>query len=364
MMRSRIVMDIDDTISTHRNRDYVNAIPNFEMIRKMQELAKQGIEFILFTARGQISCNGDIKKIEEEKGPTLRAWLKRYNVPYSELRFGKPIADIYVDDSAMTPDEFLYGTFESYKGGSNEYIERLDKYVVKECSDIDALSINDWFERAMEYGYNVPRVYSRTYNKMRMEHISGQSGNKIHFDKDSNFITSLALVAISFANVPGEYEFDVEGYMKYIGLNDVEPGAQAYVRQANCLVEKYGHLIKPSFSHGDLTVMNTIVKGNGKIFLIDPKVHEHFSSYLMDLAKIRMSINGYNKMYYYENKDDELFLESFDMLLTNLGLYDIVRILEFTCWVRLIKYRYNNKYDYAILLPRLAELSEEMIKYE
>ena len=76
MMRSRIVMDIDDTISTHRNRDYENAIPNLNMIRKMQELSKQGVEFVLYTARGQISCNGDIKKIEEEKGPTLEHGLK------------------------------------------------------------------------------------------------------------------------------------------------------------------------------------------------------------------------------------------------------------------------------------------------
>ncbi len=364
MMRSRIVMDIDDTISTHRNRDYANAIPNFEMIRKMQELAKQGIEFVLFTARGQISCNGDIKKIEEEKGPTLRAWLKRYNVPYSELRFGKPIADVYVDDSAMTPDEFLYGTFESYKGGSNEYIERLGKYVVKECSDVDALEVNDWFERATEYGYNVPRVYSRTYNKMRMEYIGGRPANEIVFDKYDNIAIKLATIALSFAGVPYECEFDLVKYIQYIETNNVDPEVEVYVAQASHLVAKYGFLIVPSFSHGDLTSMNAIVKGNGKIYLIDPKVHNHFSSYLMDLAKLRMSYNQYNKMYYASNVDNDMFLESLDTLLNNLGIYDIVRILEFTCWVRLIKYRYNNKDDYAILLPRLAELSREMTKYE
>ncbi len=363
-MRSRIVMDIDDTISTHRNRDYANAVANLEMIHKMQELSKQGIEFVLFTARGQISCNGDIKKIEEKNGPTLRAWLKKYNVPYSELRFGKPIADIYVDDAAMTPDEFLYGTFESYKGGSNEYIERLGKYVVKECSDVDALEVNDWFDVAAENGYNVPKVYSRTYNKMRMEYIMGRPANEIEFDKYKNIAISLAMIAISFAGVPGDYEFDLAKYIQYVVTNNVDPEVESYVAQASRLIAKYGHLITPSFCHGDLTSMNAIVKGNGKIYLIDPKVHKHFSSYLIDLAKLRMSYNKYNKMYYASNVDDDMFLESLDILLRNIGLYDIVRVLEFTCWVRLIKYRYNNKDDYAILLPRLAELSEEMRKYE
>ena len=288
-MRSRIVMDIDDTISTHRNRDYANAIPNEAMIEKMQELAEQGVEFVLFTARGQISCDGDIERIKEEKGPVLRAWLAKHGVPYSELHFGKPIADVYVDDAAMTPDEFLRGTFETYKGGSNEYIERLGKYVVKECNEVDALATNDWFDKASRHGYNVPKVYSRTYNKMRMEHIGGYPGNKLSFDTDNNFIISLAMLAISFAGVPGQYKFEIDKYINYIDTNSVATSSVKYVSQAKRLMKLYGPIITPSFSHGDLTTMNTIVKGNDKIFLIDPKVHANFSSYMLDLAKRRIS---------------------------------------------------------------------------
>lgn len=363
-MNARIVMDIDDTISTHRNRDYENAEPNLDMIMKMQELSCKGVEFVLFTARGQISCNGDIKKIEKEKGPVLRAWLKKYNVPYSELRFGKPIADVYVDDAAMTPEEFLYGTFESYRGGSNESIERLDKYIIKECNNTDVLAISDWFDTAEDCGYNVPKIYAKTYNKMRMEFIGGMPANEMYYNKYNNAATNLAMIALSFASIPGEYKFDSSKYKDYIGTNNINSDVSKYVAKATTLISKYEKEIKPSFCHGDLTSMNAIVKGNGKIYLIDPAIHNDFSSYLLDLARLRMSYNEYNQMFCYDNKDDDIFLESLDTLLINLGLYNVVRVLEYTCWVRLIKYRWNNLFHYNVLITKLEKLSEEMKEYE
>lgn len=357
-MHSRIVMDIDDVISTHRNRDYENALPNHSIIRKMQALSSQGIDFVLFTARGQISCDGDIKKIEETKGPVLRAWLKKYDVPYSELRFGKPIGDVYVDDAAMTPDEFLNGAFIIHKGGSNEYVEQLGKYVVKECKNISALAVRDWFDKADHCGYNVPKVYACTYNKMRMECIDGIPGNIVLFEEYPSFIKSIATTIIGFAGVRGEYEFDIYEYNRYIETNALDRVSSEFVLIAKNLMLLHGHKIVPTFCHGDFTTMNTIVKENGSIYMIDPVPHNKFSSYLMDLAKLRMSLNGYNSLFYkdYMEHDDRHHLEVLDRILINTNLYDIVRVLEFTCWVRLIKYRYNNKDQYSKVIHRLTEL--------
>ena len=363
-MHSRIIMDVDDVISTHRNRDYENAIPNLPIIKKMQTLASQGVDFVLFTARGQVSCNGDIKKIEETKGPVLKAWLKKYNVPYSELRFGKPIGDVYVDDAAMTPDEFLNGAFVSYKGGSNEYIEQLGKYVVKECKNVDAMAVSDWFEKANSCGYNVPKVYARTYNKMRMECIDGIPGNIVLFNENPNFAKTMAMMIIGFAGISGKYEFDVDDYNRYIETNSLDYISTKYVRIAEGLLSTYGYRITPTFCHGDLTTMNTIIKEDGSIYMIDPIPYNTFSSYLIDLAKLRMSLNGYNALFYNEDMEysDKCHLEVLDRLLININLYGIVRVLEFTCWVRLIKYRYNNKSQYNKVLQRLIELSKEVDK--
>jgi hypothetical protein len=34
-------------------------------------------------------------------------WLKHHGVQYHQIFFGKPVADIYIDDRAMTPEQFL-----------------------------------------------------------------------------------------------------------------------------------------------------------------------------------------------------------------------------------------------------------------
>lgn len=360
-MYSRIVMDIDDVISTHRNRDYENAIPNIPIIQKMQKLANEGIEFVLFTARGQISCNGNVEEIERTKGPVLRDWLKRYNVPYSELRFGKPIGDVYVDDGSMTPEEFLHGTFKSFKGGSNEYIEQLDKFIVKECKSVDAIKVSDWFDLAKNAGYNVPTVYAKTYNKMRMEFIDGQVCNEISFNEQDNIINKIAMLALSFASVEGEYTFNLEAYKEYIKTNIMDDEySNHFVEISLKLLEKLGELIIPSFSHGDLTCMN-VIKSQDKLYMIDPVPHNEFSSYMMDLAKLRMSINGQNNMFYNDRmiEDNKRYLKSLDRMLNNIGILFIVKILEFTCWVRLIKYRYNNKEQYEKIINKLNELLED-----
>lgn len=361
-MIARIVMDIDDVISTHRNRDYENAIPNKAVIDKMIELSNKGVEFVLYTARGQISCNENLERIEREKGPTLRVWLKKHNVPHSELRFGKPIGDVYVDDAAMTPDEFINGNFDKLDGGSGKYIEQLGKFVIKESSNTNALAVNDWFDIAEKHGYNVPKVYARTYNKMRMEFINGRLGNTIPFESNSSLARDVAMIALSFGTIPGQYEFDVDYFNKYIESHIWDDTSLQCVSIAQNMMQAIRHKIVPTFCHGDLTMMNVIVKGNGRIYMIDPAPNK-FSSYMLDLAKLRMSLNGYNTLFYRVDMkyDDASHLAVLDRLLISLNIYDVVRVLEYTCWVRLIKYRRENKEQYEKLINKLADLAMEVV---
>ena len=44
------------------------------------------------------TCNGDVAKVIEKIGKITEDWLEKWNVPYDELVFGKPYADIYIDD--------------------------------------------------------------------------------------------------------------------------------------------------------------------------------------------------------------------------------------------------------------------------
>jgi capsule biosynthesis phosphatase len=104
---SRILMDIDNTISFTTNRDYANAVPNMPVIEKMRELAAQGVNFVLFTARGMVTFEDNVDAAEKCHRPQLEEWMERYDVPYSDIVFGKPFALAIVDDTAIRPNEFL-----------------------------------------------------------------------------------------------------------------------------------------------------------------------------------------------------------------------------------------------------------------
>ena len=100
------VIDVDDTICFTINRDFDNSIPNQPVIDKINKLYDKGWEIILFTARGAKSCNTLEEKEKKYRDITER-WLKKHNVKYHALMFGKPNADYYVDDKNISINEFL-----------------------------------------------------------------------------------------------------------------------------------------------------------------------------------------------------------------------------------------------------------------
>lgn len=101
-----IVVDIDDTISFTYNRDFDNSVPNQLVIDKINQLSDEGWKIILCTARGGKSC----KTLEEKElkyREVTERWLKKHNVKYNELMFGKPNADYYVDDKNLSIEDFI-----------------------------------------------------------------------------------------------------------------------------------------------------------------------------------------------------------------------------------------------------------------
>lgn len=109
MSKSRgcIVVDIDGTICENTNgTNYSNPEPKWEIIRKVNQLWKDGWEIVFFTARGMNTYNGDVKIIEDKYRDITEKWLNDKGVLYNKLIFGKPSADFYVDDKAINPNEF------------------------------------------------------------------------------------------------------------------------------------------------------------------------------------------------------------------------------------------------------------------
>ena len=107
-----IVVDLDGTICEEKPKgtpysSYADVKPKRKMIEKLKMYHDNGHHIIIHTARHMVSTNGDLNLIEERVGDITRDWLKKYNVPYDELIFGKPYGDMYIDDKAMEIDQFL-----------------------------------------------------------------------------------------------------------------------------------------------------------------------------------------------------------------------------------------------------------------
>ena len=98
-----IFVDIDETICVSpNNRDYSQASPIISNIRRINELYDSGDTIVYWTARGTGS-GIDWREVTEEQ-------FERWGVKYHELKFGKPIYDLFIDDKNINSERFFNDT--------------------------------------------------------------------------------------------------------------------------------------------------------------------------------------------------------------------------------------------------------------
>lgn len=106
-----IVMDIDGTLCEIKSKEqsYLDVIPKFNILEKLNKMKQEGFYIILYTSRQMRTYDGNIGKINANTGKILFQWLEKYNIPFDEIYFGKPWCGkngFYVDDKAIRPSEF------------------------------------------------------------------------------------------------------------------------------------------------------------------------------------------------------------------------------------------------------------------
>jgi hypothetical protein len=95
-----IYVDIDETIcETASDRNYVNAKPLKERIAKINKLYDEGNTIIYWTARGT-GTGINWRDVTENQ-------FKKWNVKYHELKFGKPIYDMFIDDKNINSETYF-----------------------------------------------------------------------------------------------------------------------------------------------------------------------------------------------------------------------------------------------------------------
>ena len=95
-----IYIDIDETICrTPDSRNYSEAVPIKSAINRANSLYDDGHTIVYWTARGTGSG------IDWSELTQLQ--FKKWGVKYHEIKFGKPIFDMFIDNLAQNADILL-----------------------------------------------------------------------------------------------------------------------------------------------------------------------------------------------------------------------------------------------------------------
>ena len=95
-----IYVDIDETICISPPcRDYSKAKPIEKNIKKINQMYDNGKKIVYWTARGTGS-GIDWREVTEGQ-------FSRWGVKYHELKFGKPIYDLFIDDKNISSETFF-----------------------------------------------------------------------------------------------------------------------------------------------------------------------------------------------------------------------------------------------------------------
>ena len=114
------IFDIDGTLCPIKGKEerYEDVVPYPEMIEKIRDYKEQGAKIILYTSRNMNTYKGNIGLINANTAGVILEWLKKWNIPYDEIIYGKPWPGhngFYVDDRTVRPDEFLNMTVDELK---------------------------------------------------------------------------------------------------------------------------------------------------------------------------------------------------------------------------------------------------------
>ena len=110
----RICIDLDGVICRLKNgqEGYADLLPVPGAVEKLRALRRAGHYLIILSARHMKTCDGNVGKVIARQGATTLEWLARHGVEYDEIHFGKPFADIYIDDNPLI--------FESWENISDD----------------------------------------------------------------------------------------------------------------------------------------------------------------------------------------------------------------------------------------------------
>ena len=320
--KMRICFDLDNTLVTFPKitGDYNTVEPIIKNIEYMKYLKSFGHTIIIYTARRMKSHDGNIGKVMTDIGKITFDTLEKFSIPFDEIYFGKPQADVYIDDlgincfdnlekelgfymDVIKPRDFNEinsNYIEIYKKISKDLSGEIYYYrnIPKKIKDIFPIFINfdennTWYEIEKINGLTVSVLYvSELLSCITLKSIM-DSIQRIHsYEFNENINSNINI----YENYSKKLEniYDSYDYSIY-------PNHKEIFNEINNFLKEYERLKKGKISviHGDTVFTNIIINEYNKIKFIDMigKLGSELSIYgdwLYDWAKVYQSLIGYD----------------------------------------------------------------------
>ena len=319
----RICFDLDNTLVYCFNNDYINVKPIEKNIKFLKYLKSFGNTIIIYTDR---EINNNIGKLTFDT-------LDKFDIPYNEIYFGKPYADVYIDNLALNS----YDDMEKYLGYYMDNIDtrsfnKLENNIIETYTKKN----EDTLEGEIYYYRNIPREikdlfglfidYGEDMKWYKMEKISGLTATTLYLsellttDNLKHIMNSIKRIQNTNINTNTElniynnyasklkeryYSYDYSGFSNSNQLYET-----IYKELINYEKKNLG---KKCIIHGDTVMTNIIINNFEKIKFIDMrgKIGDTLTIYgdwLYDWSKLYQSLLGYDRILQDKdiNKDYEM----------------------------------------------------------
>lgn len=350
----RICFDLDNTLVTFPTiiGDYSSVKPINKNIYLLKKLKEKGHEIIIHTARRMKTHQYNIGKVVKDIALVTIDTLNKYEIEYDELIFGKPYADIYIDDKSVNPyinnPSTFFGFFNDEINNENNIINLLppNKYnnIKTENNIIIKSSKYDYIKGELFFYRNIPTSLKYLFpcyyennkdNEINIENINGiplyflyknKILNKSNIDDLFNILNILHTcneypVTITDEKIKNNYcEKIIKRVKKYKQYQEIE-NIDIIVDNIIKDIEKYFEYKKTvNVIHGDFWFSNIILKYDNIYKLIDMKgivddIYTLNGDIYYDYGKFYQSIIGYDLILHNDDIDYTYINEMKDYFL-------------------------------------------------
>lgn len=367
--KKRFCFDLDQTLVNLpiKSGDYETVSPIYHKIKFLKFLKSKGHYIIIHTARRMRTHKGNVKKVIKEIKKITINQLKKFDIPYDELIFGKPYAHYYIDDLAINAYENLQYKLGYYDNDS--FVRKFNKvtigenYTVKKSLNIKKIlnEINyyrklpankkKFFPVLKDYGDNWYKISTIHSNNLSYLYINQLLTNE-DLDKIFNIINEFHSYKINRNNkidIYQNYLPKLNSRLSKIPKNLIRENLKTIKKIKYKLLQyKKNNKGIRSIIHGDLVFSNVFYDLKKELKLIDPRGGQQnkftiVGDLFYDFAKIYQSLTGYEhilsgkrnyKEKYYQNL--KIKFETFFKLKFGNDQFEYLKYLTVSLYISLI----------------------------